>query len=87
MVLLAWGSIDQVRYYLALHQESLADLQRAAELNSYDSAVQTHLGLQELKRRKLGRSRGCVETGAARKSHQYCSPRCAASVSDATESF
>jgi hypothetical protein len=49
IVLLAWGSVDQARYYLALHQENLADLQRAAALNSYDSTLQTHLGLQEVK--------------------------------------
>jgi tetratricopeptide (TPR) repeat protein len=49
IVLLAWGSIDQVHYYLALHQESLPDLKRAAALDSYDSSLQTHLGWKELK--------------------------------------
>jgi tetratricopeptide (TPR) repeat protein len=49
VVLLAWGSVDQVHYYLALHQESLPDLQRAASLDSYDSSLQTHLGWRELK--------------------------------------
>ena len=48
MILLAWGSIDQVHYYLALHQESLPDLKRAAALDSYDSSLQTHLGWKEL---------------------------------------
>ena len=52
MILLAWGSIDQVHYYLALHQESLPDLQRAAALDSYDSSLQTHLGWKELKEGK-----------------------------------
>ncbi len=52
VVLLAWGSMDQVHYYLALHQENLADLERAAALNSYDSSLQTHLGWQELKEGK-----------------------------------
>ncbi|HMK23287.1 MAG TPA: hypothetical protein VK466_13205, partial [Terriglobales bacterium] len=36
MVLLAWGTIDQVHYYYALHDDNLSDLQRAAALNSYD---------------------------------------------------
>ena len=49
MLLLVWGSIDQARYYLAQHQESLVDLQRAAALDAYDSSVQTHLGHNELK--------------------------------------
>src|SRR4029077_16862756 len=35
VALLAWGSIDQVRYYLALHDDNLPDLRRAAPLNSY----------------------------------------------------
>lgn len=54
MVLLVWASVDQVRYYLALHQESLSDLQRAAALNAYDSSLQTHLGLQELREGNTG---------------------------------
>ena len=58
IVLLAWGSIDQARYYLALHQENLADLQRAAALDSYDSTLQTHLGLQELKQGKAAAAAG-----------------------------
>jgi tetratricopeptide (TPR) repeat protein len=49
VILLAWGSIDQVHYYLALHQESLPDLRRAAELDSYDSSLQTNMGWKELK--------------------------------------
>ena len=56
MVLLAWGSVDQVRYYLALHQESLPDLQRAAALDAYDSSLQTHLGWQELKEGNTGQA-------------------------------
>lgn len=47
LLLLAWGTIDQVHYYLALHQDNLADLQRAAALASFDSSVQTALGRQE----------------------------------------
>jgi tetratricopeptide (TPR) repeat protein len=53
VILLAWGSIDQVHYYLALHQESLPDLERAAALDSYDSSLQTHLGWKELKEGKF----------------------------------
>ncbi len=43
VVLLAWGSVDQARYYLALHAEDLQDLQRAAALNSFDSSLQMRL--------------------------------------------
>src|SRR5437660_8907240 len=39
VALLAWGTLDQVRYYLALHDDSLPDLQRAAALNAYDSSL------------------------------------------------
>ncbi len=48
LLLLAWGSIDQARYYLALHRESLPDLQRAAALDSFDSSLETQLGRKEL---------------------------------------
>lgn len=53
IILLAWGSVDQVHYYLALHQENLADLERAAALNAYDSSLQTHLGWKQLKEGKF----------------------------------
>jgi tetratricopeptide (TPR) repeat protein len=43
-LLLTWGTIDQVRYYLSLHQDNLADLQRAATLDSFDSTLQMRLG-------------------------------------------
>jgi tetratricopeptide (TPR) repeat protein len=46
-LLLAWGTVDQVHYYFALHQDNLADLQRAAALASFDSSVQTQLGRKE----------------------------------------
>src|SRR5262249_34949964 len=48
LALLAWGTLDQARYYLALHAESGYDLQRAASLNSYDSSLQMRLGQREL---------------------------------------
>jgi tetratricopeptide (TPR) repeat protein len=53
VILLIWGSVDQVHYYLALHQESLPDLRRAAALDAYDSSLQTHLGWKELKEGRL----------------------------------
>src|SRR5579872_4352625 len=43
LLLLVWGTIDQTRYYLALHTEDLQDLQRAASLNSFDSSLQMRL--------------------------------------------
>jgi tetratricopeptide (TPR) repeat protein len=43
VVLLAWGSIEQARYYLALHTDDLADLQRAASLDAFDSSLQMRL--------------------------------------------
>jgi tetratricopeptide (TPR) repeat protein len=48
LLLLAWGTVDQVRYYLALHGENLADLQRAAKLNAFDSSLQTRIGRKQL---------------------------------------
>jgi tetratricopeptide (TPR) repeat protein len=48
LVLLAWGTIDQARYYLALRSENAHDLQRAAVLNSFDSSLQTRLGHREM---------------------------------------
>ena len=48
IALLAWGTIDQVRYYLALHVDNLPDLQRAAALNSYDTPLQMRLARKEL---------------------------------------
>jgi tetratricopeptide (TPR) repeat protein len=47
LLLLALGTVDQARYYLALHGENLADLQRAAALDSYDSSLETRLGRKE----------------------------------------
>ncbi|MGA9390553.1 MAG: tetratricopeptide repeat protein [Candidatus Sulfotelmatobacter sp.] len=50
LLLLLWGTVDQVRYYLALHADSLKDLQRAAALDSFDSSLQMRLARQQLKR-------------------------------------
>ena len=48
LLLLAWGTVDQVRHYLALRSEDIADLQRAASLDSFDSSLQVRLGQREL---------------------------------------
>ena len=48
IALLAWGTVDQVRYYYALHDNNLPDLQRAAALNSYDSSLEMRIAHQEL---------------------------------------
>jgi tetratricopeptide (TPR) repeat protein len=48
VALLAWGTVDQVRYYFALHGDNLADLQRAAALASYDTTLQMRLARKEL---------------------------------------
>ncbi|HVO82004.1 MAG TPA: tetratricopeptide repeat protein [Terriglobales bacterium] len=48
LLLLAVGTVDQVRYYFALHSDNLADLQRAVALDAYDSSVQTRLGHKQL---------------------------------------
>jgi len=48
LMLLAWGSVDQLRYYLALRSDNLQDLQRAARLDSVDSRLQMRLAQREL---------------------------------------
>lgn len=48
LVLLLWGTVDQVRYYLALQTDDLRDLQRAAALNSFDSSLQMRLAHRAL---------------------------------------
>jgi tetratricopeptide (TPR) repeat protein len=54
VALLAWGSVDQVRYYLALQDDNLPDLQRAAALNAYDSTLEMRLAHKELDAGKPG---------------------------------
>jgi tetratricopeptide (TPR) repeat protein len=49
IVLLAFGAVDQLRHYLALHGENLQDLRSAAILNSYDSSLQMRLARNEMK--------------------------------------
>jgi tetratricopeptide (TPR) repeat protein len=48
VALLAGGTVDQVRYYLALHDDNLRDLRRAAALNSYDAPLEMRLARKEL---------------------------------------
>ncbi len=48
LLLLAWGTVDQARHYLALRSENVSDLQRAASLDSFDSSLQTRLAHREL---------------------------------------
>jgi tetratricopeptide (TPR) repeat protein len=43
VLLLAWGTVDQARYYLALHTDDLQDLRRAESLNAFDSSLQMRL--------------------------------------------
>jgi tetratricopeptide (TPR) repeat protein len=48
VLLLAWGIVDQTRYYFSLHFEDLNDLQRAVMLDSFDSSTQMRLARREL---------------------------------------
>ena len=48
VMLLIGCSVDQARYYFALRGDNLADLQRAAALNSFDSALQMRLARKEM---------------------------------------
>jgi tetratricopeptide (TPR) repeat protein len=48
VLLLLWGTLDQARYYFALHSDSLGDLERAAALDSFDSSVELHLAQQAM---------------------------------------
>jgi tetratricopeptide (TPR) repeat protein len=48
LLLLVWGTVDQVRHYLALRSDNAHDLQRAALLDSFDSPLQMRLADREL---------------------------------------
>jgi tetratricopeptide (TPR) repeat protein len=48
LLLITWGSVDQVRHYLALRYDDVRDLQRAALLDSFDSSLQSRLAHREL---------------------------------------
>ena len=47
-ILLLWGCVDQVHYYLGLHSSDLADLKRAASLAPYDTPVEVRLARKAL---------------------------------------
>lgn len=48
LALLIWGTLDQARYYWAIHSSDLADLKRAARLDSLDTPLQMRLARQAL---------------------------------------
>ncbi len=48
LALLAWGSVDQLRFYLVMRSDDLHDLERAARLDSVDSRLQTRLAQREV---------------------------------------
>lgn len=48
VLVLVWGTVDQARYYLALHSDDLHDLQRAAALDSSDVPLQMRLARKQL---------------------------------------
>jgi tetratricopeptide (TPR) repeat protein len=52
VLLLLWGTVDQVRYYLALHSEDLQDLRHAAALDSFDTSLQMRLARRALEEGK-----------------------------------
>ncbi len=43
LLLLAWGTVDQARHYLALRTDDMHDLRRAASLDGFDSSLQMRL--------------------------------------------
>ena len=47
VMLLAVGTVDQARHYLALRSDDLKDLKRAAALNAFDSQLQARLARSE----------------------------------------
>ena len=48
VLLLVWGTVDQVHHYLALRSEDMPSLQRAAVLDAFDSQLQMRLAHKEL---------------------------------------
>ncbi len=48
VVLLLWGTVDQVRYYLALRDDNVANLRRAVALDAYDTPLEMKLARKEL---------------------------------------
>jgi tetratricopeptide (TPR) repeat protein len=48
LLLLAWGTVDQARYYLSLRSDNMRDLRRAEALDSFDSSLQMRLARKEI---------------------------------------
>ncbi len=48
VLLLTWGTVDQVRHYLALRSDDVNALQRAAALDSFDSQLQMRLARKQM---------------------------------------
>ena len=63
VLLLLWGTLDQVRYYWALHADDLKDLRRAAVLDSFDSPLQLRLARQELEQGEMQAAESALEAG------------------------
>jgi tetratricopeptide (TPR) repeat protein len=63
VLLLLLGTLDQVRYYWALHADDLKDLRRAAVLDSFDSGLQLRLARQELKQGQMQAAESALQAG------------------------
>ncbi len=48
VLLLLWGTVDQIRHYLALRNDDIFALQKAAALDSFDSQLQMRLAKRQL---------------------------------------
>ena len=48
VLLLVWGTVDQVRHYLALRNDDISALQKAAVLDSFDSQLQMRLARKHM---------------------------------------
>ena len=48
VLLLVWGTVDQVHHYLALRSDDITLLQRAAALDAFDSQLQMRLARKEM---------------------------------------
>jgi len=48
VLLLVWGTVDQVRHYLALRNDDISALQKAAALDSFDSQLQMRLARKHM---------------------------------------
>jgi len=48
VLLLVWGTVDQVRHYLSLRNDDILSLQKAAALDSFDSQLQMRLARKHM---------------------------------------